>query len=198
MARHRSRLSRVVVGIDPGSEWCGYGVLDVQDGLMESGVWDVRRKKHEGGGMQMIRLGAYMSGLLERLNKKFDVVLLAYEEIRFHGVNAGVDAAHGYGAVIGQVTMACEVFDVPYTGIPPQTVRKLAVGRGDYGKDEVRDILEHNLNVELNHGDRRVKIVKKRDQKGPKSRIEPGYDESDAVAIAVAFVVQMGWGEAMA
>lgn len=194
MGRSRSRPSRAVAGIDPGSEWCGYAVLDVGDGLVDSGVWDVRRKKHEGGGMQMVRLGAHMDMLLRGLRSRFGEVFLVYEEIRFHGPDAGVDAAHGYGAVVGQVTAACEVHDVPYTGMAPATARKLATGRGDHGKEEVRGILEGEFGVRLDHGDRRIAIrKKKRKRGGPKTRVEPGYDESDAVALALAFAKEMGW-----
>ena len=146
----------------------------------------------------MIIIDVEKSGGIERalrkLKRKFDVVLLAYEEIRFHGENAGIDAAHAYGGVIGQIIAACEVHDVPFTGISPGTARKLATGRGDYDKSEVRDILEADFGVTLNHGDRRVAISKKKRKRGgPKSRIAMGYDESDAVAVALAFSRDMGW-----
>lgn len=115
----------IVVGIDPGT-WCGWAVLDGETRLA-SGVWDLRPRRHEGGGMRYLRTRHLFSELLGQ-----KPVLVGYEEVRRH---MGVDAAHVYAGIVSSIVTVCEEQKVPYTAIPVGTVKKLATGKGNAKKD---------------------------------------------------------------
>ena len=117
----------IVIGIDPGTS-CGYSVRTVS-GLHDSGVWDLRPKRHEGGGMRFLRLRRYLRELVQNCRPS----VVAYEEVRRH---MGTDAAHIYGGIIAVIQEECEtsVPVIPYQGIPVATVKKFATGKGNADK----------------------------------------------------------------
>lgn len=118
-----------VVGIDPGTS-CGWAVR-YPDGAYCSGTWDLRARRHEGGGMRFLRFTKYFAELLDGL-RYGDGIIVGYEEVRRH---MGVDAAHVYGGIIGALSARCEELQIPYSGYPVGTVKKLATGKGNASKD---------------------------------------------------------------
>jgi Holliday junction resolvasome RuvABC endonuclease subunit len=117
-----------IVGIDPGTA-CGWAIID-NGKRIASGVWDLRGRRHEGGGMRYLRARKYFEDVVD--STKIDAV--AYEEVRRH---QGVDAAHIYGGIIGQITAICEEKSIPFKGIPVGTAKKVATGRGNASKDDM-------------------------------------------------------------
>lgn len=116
----------IIIGLDPAT-LCGWSI--VKDGkLIASGTWNLKGGRHEGGGMRYLRARRYFEELL--INT--DVTAVAYEEVRRH---QGVDAAHVYGGIVGQVTAVCEEKGVPFKAIPVATIKKLATGSGKANKD---------------------------------------------------------------
>lgn len=113
-----------ILGIDPGTS-CGWAVLDNGDRIA-SGVWDLKPRRHEGGGMRYLRFRRYLTQVLD------GVEAVSYEEVRRH---RGVDAAHVYGGILGQLTAVCESRSIPYRGIPVGTIKKLATGKGNASKE---------------------------------------------------------------
>jgi len=114
-----------ILGIDPGTK-CGWAILD--DGKrIASGVFDLKPRRHEGGGMRFVRLERY---LLEILNT-YTVDLLAYELVRRH---LGTDAAHVYGGIIASLTRLSEERALPYRGVPVGTCKKAFCGKGNASK----------------------------------------------------------------
>lgn len=116
----------VVIGIDPGTN-TGWSVR-YDNGVHDSGTWNLKGGRHEGGGMRFLRLRKLLIELLDSVNPEF----IAYEEVRAH---MGVDAAHIYGGVIAVISEECEKRKVPYVGIPVGTVKKFACGKGNANKD---------------------------------------------------------------
>jgi Holliday junction resolvasome RuvABC endonuclease subunit len=117
-----------IIGIDPGSR-CGWAILE--NGVrIASGVWDLKGRRHEGGGMRYLRCRQYFEQLLATTH----VDAVAYEEIRRH---QGVDAAHVYGGIVGQIAAVCEDKLVPFSGIPVSTAKRSATGRGNASKDDM-------------------------------------------------------------
>lgn len=112
-----------ILSIDPGTH-CGYAVW--QDGsFIASGVWDLSSRRHEGGGMRLLRFERHFTDAVVGVN------LIAYEEVRRH---AGTDAAHIYGALTGIIQKQGELCGVPYYGIPVGTIKKFATGKGNADK----------------------------------------------------------------
>jgi Holliday junction resolvasome RuvABC endonuclease subunit len=118
----------------------------------------------------MRRLDEYIRVLFGSVDME---AYVAYENIRFHGKHAGVDAAHLYGAVRGKLLEVCEEYELPYRGIAPNTARKLAFGNGRMTKVQVKRACEELFK-------RKIKASK-------------SYDNTDAIAVAVAFAKEMGW-----
>jgi len=108
-----------ILAIDPGTK-CGYALSPV-----ESGVWDLSPKRHEGGGMRFLRLKNYLIETCEGVD------LVVYEEVRRH---SGTDAAHIYGGIIAIISEYCELREINYSGVPVGTIKKFATGRGNADK----------------------------------------------------------------
>ena len=122
-----------VIAIDPGTS-CGYAYTDTGTVCVEqSGVLDLKPRRHEGGGMRCVR----MKSLLWALASTFpagDVGALFYEEVRGH---RGTDAAHIYGGIIAVIAAFCEERSIPYRGIPVGTIKKRATGKGNASKAQM-------------------------------------------------------------
>ncbi|HEY7762456.1 MAG TPA: crossover junction endodeoxyribonuclease RuvC [Actinomycetota bacterium] len=114
-----------VLGIDPGTA-CGWAL--VTDGRrVASGVWDLKPRRHEGGGMRFLRARS----MLRQIVGSYPVDAVAYEEVRRH---MGVDAAHVYGGIVAVVAAELEERSIPYRGIPFATAKRCATGKGNADK----------------------------------------------------------------
>ena len=124
----------IYIGIDPGLH-CGWAMLSATGQRLASGAWDLSSKRHEGAGMRWLRLRRYLSELIceeVRWSSTARSFVLGYEEVARH---AGTDAAHVYGACIGEVQSWCELNAVPYRGLPVATVKRAATGKGNASKE---------------------------------------------------------------
>jgi len=129
-----------IIGIDPGT-MCGWAITE--DGKrLASGVWQLKTNRHEGGGMRYLRVRRYLEQLLEF----YKIDALAYEEVRRH---MGVDAAHIYGGIVGQITAICEDQSIPFQAIPVGTAKKLATKRGNASKDDMIKAANKKWDLEL-------------------------------------------------
>lgn len=115
----------VAVGIDPGTR-CGWAIRRSPTSI-DSGVWNLAPRRHEGGGMRFLRMRKCLREILDAET----VTVVAYEEVRRH---MGVDAAHIYGGIVAVISEECEARGIPYVGVPVGTVKKLATGKGNAKK----------------------------------------------------------------
>lgn len=117
-----------ILAIDPGTA-CGWAVRHSPTDY-DSGVWDLKPNRHEGGGMRFLRARMKFREIVDLF--KPDVVV--YEEIRRH---MSADAAHVYGGIVAIVVAECEARQpkLPYQGVHWATVKKLATGKGNAKKD---------------------------------------------------------------
>ncbi len=156
-----------ILGIDPGTS-CGWAL--VRDGRrVASGVWDLRPRRHEGGGMRYLRARRMLVEVLE--GQRVDAV--GYEEVRRH---LGVDAAHVYGGIVAALTAELEERGIPYRGIPVATVKRIGCGRGN--------------------GDKAAMVAAFRASTSPTMGVlgpEPETDdEADAYFVALALRAELG------
>lgn len=136
--------------------------------MIEFGCIDLERGKKDSQGMQMLWLSDEMEMILQARRP----VALGYEDIVFHGPNAGICAAHMYGAIKMRILEICERNKIPAYGLTPSTARKLAVGRGDVNKRETAKVLCARFGLNL------------RGLKG-------ADDITDSIAVAVAVAVRL-------
>ncbi len=92
-----------------------------------SGVWDLKPRRFDGGGMRFVRFRSQ----LEEMQRLTPITRVAYEEVRRH---MGVDAAHIYGGLQAVLTSWCEENKIPYESIQVQAIKRHATGKGNANK----------------------------------------------------------------
>lgn len=97
-------------------------------GAVVSGVQSFKNDRFSGGGMRYLRFRRW----LEELHGATPLTEVVFEEVRNH---KGVDAAHVYGGLMGQLTAFCEEKHIPYEGIPVGQIKKFATTKGNAPKE---------------------------------------------------------------
>lgn len=133
----------IIIGIDPGTN-CGWSVIK-DNKPIASGTWDLKPNRHEGGGMRYLRCRRYFEELITGLN--LGITAVAYEEVRRH---MGVDAAHIYGGIVGQITAICEEKRIPFRAITVTSIKKFATGHGHASKESMIQSLADRFNYNVN------------------------------------------------
>lgn len=106
---------------------CGWACGAAQGALILSGTLDLSQRRFDGGGMRFVRFG----DRLRELHDANKFTRIYYEEVRRH---LGTDAAHIYGGLQAVLTAFCEREKVPYEGVPVQSIKKHATGKGNADK----------------------------------------------------------------
>lgn len=130
----------MILALDLGTRM-GWAMGDKS--LIHTGFVDLKQDRFEGGGMRYLRLHHWLDNL------DFKPQAVYYEEVRRH---AGTSAAHVYGGFQSTVCAWCEKHKIPYAGIPVQTIKKHATGKGNANKSAMltaanragRDIMDDN------------------------------------------------------
>lgn len=135
-------MALTVLGIDPGTAICGYGVVragtDRRAALVECGV--VRTSAGDPLPSRLLVLADALSELLER--HRPDV--LALENV-FHGRNARSALVLGHAR--GVVMLAAARVAVPVAEITPAEVKRAVTGTGAATKDQVGAMIARLLHL---------------------------------------------------
>jgi Holliday junction resolvasome RuvABC endonuclease subunit len=115
----------IIAAIDPGTK-TGWAV-GIDGDYHNSGVWDFKTKRHEGGGMRYLRFRRQ----IDQFVRKYSPDAVYYEEVRRH---LGVSAAHVYGAFVAEIQAYCEENSIPYMSVPVGTIKKHWTGKGNASK----------------------------------------------------------------
>ena len=121
--------NKSVLAIDLGTQ-TGWA-MQCLDGTMVSGTVSFKPQRYEGGGMRYLRFKRWLDELYA---SQQGVGQIVFEEVRRH---AGTDAAHVYGGLMAHLTAWCEHNNVPYTGVPVQTIKRFATGNGGAKKSQI-------------------------------------------------------------
>lgn len=97
------------------------------DGVISTGTAKFANGRYHGGGYRFVAFRAWLIYMLQAPD-----VRVYFEEVRRH---LGVDAAHIYGGFLAHLTGYCEQHEIPYCGVPVQTIKKHATGKGNAKKD---------------------------------------------------------------
>lgn len=98
--------------------------------LLQSGTREIKPSRYSGGGMRYLQFRGWLQDLLNLT--AFDRVY--FEEVRRH---RSTDSAHVYGGFLATLTSWCEEHKIPYEGLPVQTIKKWATGKGNANKEAV-------------------------------------------------------------
>ena len=153
-----------VLGVDPGSRVCGYGVIDVEPPrgyrYVECGVLTAPARAAAEN-----RLAEIARSLAE-LVRELEVAALAVEDV-FSMINprSALALAQARGTVLAVAGMA----GLKVYSYPPAMVKKTVTGRGRASKDQVARMVQTLVGL------RRV----------------PAADAADALAVAITHVHRM-------
>ena len=125
-----------ILGIDPGSRVCGYGVISVaanpQYRYVECGVLTA-----EGKAMEM-RLGEIAQSLIEVIEELQPAVVAVEDVFARVNIRSALALAQARGAALAVAGMAkLKVFSYP-----PATVKRSVTGGGAAGKEQVAKMVQ--------------------------------------------------------
>jgi crossover junction endodeoxyribonuclease RuvC len=131
----------IVVGVDPGTQATGYGVVAQRDGafsLLECGVVRTRADRPLGE-----RLRDIFEGITEVLERHAAGVL-AVERV-FHGRNAQTSLILGHAR--GAVLLAATLRDVAVAEYSPAEIKSAVTGTGRATKEQVQFMVQRMLRL---------------------------------------------------
>jgi crossover junction endodeoxyribonuclease RuvC len=130
-----------VLGIDPGTAACGYGIVDVEGGRLkavEYGWWQTpARQRPE------LRLKRIHDAVAELIAKQAPEAVVLEES--FVGADARI--ALSVGQARGAVLVACAAAEVSCVEYSPATVKQAVCGYGRAEKDQVQRMVKTVLSL---------------------------------------------------
>lgn len=139
------KSERIILGIDPGTNFMGYGLIKV-----------------EGNRLQLITLGVVKLNKVEdhaiKLRKIFTRVLSIIDEFhpdemaieaQFYGKN--VQSMLKLGRAQGVAIAAALSRDIPYVEYEPKKIKKSVTGNGSASKEQVAGMLEYLVRLKNNN-----------------------------------------------
>lgn len=151
---------RIIIGIDPGTNVMGYGVLGVKHSkpaLIAMGV--LLLNKFDGHYLRLRRISERITGLIDQYLP--DEMAL---EAPFYGKN--VQSMLKLGRAQGVAMAAALVRDIPIAEYAPLKVKQAITGNGGASKEQVAEMLRRILKI-------------------PKETLDPHLDATDALGVAL-------------
>ncbi len=165
IGRAQQARERIILGIDPGTNVMGYGLLEVRDGKMNYLAMGVLKlNKYEDHYLRLRKIFERTQGLIE----EFLPDELAIEA-PFVGKN--VQSMLKLGHAQGCAIAAAVIRDIPVTEYAPQKIKMAITGNGHADKDQVADMVGRILKI-------------------PKEDLVPQKDATDAMAVAYCHYLQ--------
>ncbi|MEP7263723.1 MAG: crossover junction endodeoxyribonuclease RuvC [Bacteroidota bacterium] len=135
---------RIILGIDPGSNITGYGIIHLRNKslqLVTAGVFDVSNEEDHFSKLQLIFRGVV------KLIEDFHPDEFAVEE-PFYGKN--VQSMLKLGRAQGVAIAAALHRNLPVTGYSPRKVKQSVTGKGSASKEQVAEMVQRLLDFDKN------------------------------------------------
>ncbi len=148
----------IILGIDPGSNFCGYGILKIENRKITAAGCDVIKVA------QSLSLGKKLHEIHTEICKvieEYKPDIAAVESI-FYGKN--IRSAFTLGHARGTILLALAQHNIPISEFSPREVKKSVVGNGNASKEQVQYMVQRILNLK---------------------EIPASQDAADALAIAI-------------
>lgn len=156
---------RIIMGIDPGTNVMGYGVLGIMGKKAEVIVMGViQLSRFESHYLRLSRIYERVSGLVQQYLP--DELAI---EAPFFGKN--VQSMLKLGRAQGVAMAAALARDIPITEYPPLNVKKAVTGNGQASKEQVANMLKHLLSI-------------------PEEKMPSMLDATDALAVALTHMYE--------
>lgn len=134
-------FDRIIIGIDPGTNVMGYGVIGVKGkrpSLIALGV--VKLSKFESHYLRLRRIFERVLGLVEQYLPDEMAI-----EAPFFGKN--VQSMLKLGRAQGVAMAAALSRDIPITEYEPRKIKMAITGNGGASKEQVRELLKRMLSI---------------------------------------------------
>ena len=133
---------KIIIGIDPGTNVMGYGILGIRGKkpeLIALGV--VKLNKYDSHYLRLLRIHERILGLVEQFLPDEMAI-----EAPFFGKN--VQSMLKLGRAQGVAMAAALSRDIPITEYEPRKIKMAITGNGGASKEQVREMLRRILNIE--------------------------------------------------
>lgn len=153
-------FERIIIGIDPGTNVMGYGVLGVNGKtttMVAMGV--IKLSKFESHYLRLRRIHERVLGLIEQYLPDEMAI-----EAPFFGKN--VQSMLKLGRAQGVAMAAALIRDIPITEYEPRKIKQAITGNGAASKEQVHEMLRRILAI-------------------PREQLLPELDATDALAAAL-------------
>jgi crossover junction endodeoxyribonuclease RuvC len=137
---------RIILGVDPGTNVTGYGLIRVSGNsmsLITYGVIDLKKIKDDHG-LKLRRIFERILSIVDEFHP--DELAI---EAPFFGKN--VQSMLKLGRAQGVAMAACLYRDIPMTEYSPRKVKMAVTGKGTASKEQVMVMLEKLLNFNYDH-----------------------------------------------
>ncbi len=155
-----------VIGIDPGSVICGYGVVDMEGNsfkLVEYGVIKAKIQSEDFNGRLKI-----LNDSVDRIIKRTNPDISAFETIFYaKNVQSLVKLSHARAVAILSATQN----ELPVFEYSPNEIKKSVTGKGKAGKEQVQFMVKKILSI---------------------TETPEFLDSTDALAIAICHCLKLG------
>ena len=134
-------FEKIIIGIDPGTNVMGYGILGVsgkKPSMIAMGV--VKLDKFENHYMRLRRIHERVSGLIEQYLPDEMAI-----EAPFFGKN--VQSMLKLGRAQGVAMAAVLMRDIPIFEYAPLSIKQSVTGNGQASKEQVANMLRHILHI---------------------------------------------------
>ena len=160
MSPELKKYDKIIMGIDPGTNVMGYGVLGVIGRKAEMIVMGViKLNRFESHYLRLARIYERVSGIVTQYLP--DELAI---EAPFFGKN--VQSMLKLGRAQGVAMAAALAKDIPIAEYPPLNVKKAVTGNGQASKEQVANMLRHLLSI-------------------PEEKMPDMLDATDALAVAL-------------
>lgn len=134
-------MDRVIIGIDPGTNVMGYGILGVSAGKPScTALGVIKLSRFESHYLRLKRIYDRVQGLVEQYLPDEMAI-----EAPFFGKN--VQSMLKLGRAQGVAMAAALSRDVPITEYEPRKIKMAITGNGAASKEQVREMLRRILNL---------------------------------------------------
>ena len=131
----------LVLGIDPGSRNCGYGLLEFENNKILAAGCDTIRISPA---LSLPERLVYINQELDSVIKKYNPDAAAVENI-FNGKN--VQSSFKLGHARGVILFTIAKYGIPVYEYSPREVKKSVVGNGNASKQQVRYMVKQMIPI---------------------------------------------------
>lgn len=132
---------KIIIGIDPGTNVMGYGILGIKKGRPEMiALGVIKLSRFESHYLRLKRIYERVQGLVEQFLPDEMAI-----EAPFFGKN--VQSMLKLGRAQGVAMAAALIRDVPITEYEPRKIKMAITGNGAASKEQVQEMLKRILNI---------------------------------------------------